>query len=264
MTASSLAGRFIGVTLLLVAVAASSLAQDSSHQITVVGVGTASAKPDTIEIIGTVTGEAELASDAVTKFRAAKEEALAAMNDLAIEGLIVKARGFSLGPSYAQDQGFFGQEGEPEAPKVAVREQLSIRMINIANREPAELLNVITKIIDAGKENGVAFGESETEYYGYGGYVPAYVMFSVSEQKKLKKAAMQAALKNAKENASDIAALSGGKLGPVNSVSTYEALSYVTDAFVETSPQLGGSTHAFRDIEVSISLTVQFAYTANE
>ena len=50
--------------------------------ITVMGVGKIDAKPTIVELTGTINGEAELAGDAVTKFRGNRQTAIEAIEAL--------------------------------------------------------------------------------------------------------------------------------------------------------------------------------------
>ncbi len=64
--------------------------------IAVAGRGEAKGKPGIVELSGTVTGEAELASDAITKYRDNRQRAIEALENLKIDGLKVTGSGVSI------------------------------------------------------------------------------------------------------------------------------------------------------------------------
>src|SRR5690349_10050647 len=64
--------------------------------ITVQGTGSAKARPTQVEIECTLSGDAELASDATVKFRDAKKRAMAAIEALKNKDLSVTSDGLSI------------------------------------------------------------------------------------------------------------------------------------------------------------------------
>src|SRR4051812_36487033 len=64
--------------------------------ISVAGSGEVKAKPTTVELNATVSGDAELAADAIVKYRDARRRAVEALNGLKLEGLKVEGGGFSV------------------------------------------------------------------------------------------------------------------------------------------------------------------------
>src|SRR5437762_12046832 len=62
--------------------------------ISVAGSGEVKAKPKVVEINATVSGDAELAADAIVKYRDARRRAVDALNGLKLEGLKIDTNGF--------------------------------------------------------------------------------------------------------------------------------------------------------------------------
>src|SRR6476661_6912735 len=85
-----------------VMLAAPSPAAETNRGIAVAGTGESKGKPSIVELSGTVTGEAELASDAITKYRDNRQRAIDAMDNLKIEGLKVTGSGVSINSTMSQ------------------------------------------------------------------------------------------------------------------------------------------------------------------
>src|SRR5581483_11635204 len=82
-----LLGLIVGMTF-----SAAGLAH-ADEGITVTSVGKATTRPTQVEITGTVSGDAELASDAMVKYRDAKRRAVSAIDGLKIATLTVESDG---------------------------------------------------------------------------------------------------------------------------------------------------------------------------
>src|SRR4051812_30353255 len=93
--------RLLPVLLLLAALAPPARAADAdgagnSKTITVTGSGEAKGRPTVVEMSATISGEAELAADAVVKYKDARRRAVKAIEDLKIPSLSIDSRGFTL------------------------------------------------------------------------------------------------------------------------------------------------------------------------
>ena len=88
--------RLIVMSIALTGFDVDASAAESGRGIAVAGTGESKGKPSIVELSGTVTGEAELASDAITKYRDNRQRAVEAMDNLKIEGLKVKGSGVSI------------------------------------------------------------------------------------------------------------------------------------------------------------------------
>src|SRR5688500_17476835 len=100
--------RWLSLVLVLASAAASAVPQAAAaaegappqaaaaaaRTITVAGTGQAKAKPTQVEFSATVSGEAELASDAIVKHRDTKRRALKAIEGLKLPALSTTSKGF--------------------------------------------------------------------------------------------------------------------------------------------------------------------------
>lgn len=250
---------------------------DPPRGITVTGRGEASAKPDMVEIVGVVSGQAEMAGDAIVKFRDTKRRATEALQDLAIEGLSVEPTGFTLssgagGMEQMQQMMMGGQQNAP-TPQVAVTEPMTIRIAGVDQMEPDALVDTVTRVIDAGKDAGLTIGSTDAmslmEMQFRGGESTPLARFKIAETEALRQQAYEQAMAQARSNAERLATLAGVELGPVVSVTEAPiagqesspmmamfAFAGVDEEDVEDRQYV---SNAFGDIPVRVNLVVQFA-----
>ena len=152
-------------------------------------------------------------------------------------------------------------EAQPEA-EIAVRETIKIRLLGIDKLDKEELLSTVVKIIDAGKESGVAFLKPETLFQrtmSRGGPI-SYLSFRHSELNKVKQQADELAMKDARAKADRIAKLAELSVGEIVSIEDMRPPSVVPSlrtGIPETRSQ-------FEQIEVERRLRVRFALLAPE
>ncbi|QDT56871.1 oxidative stress defense protein [Caulifigura coniformis] len=246
-------------------------AAETTRGILVAGTGESTGKPSIVELSGTVTGEAELASDAITKYRDNRQRAVEAMDNLKIEGLKVSGSGVSinstLSPQALQQimQGM-GSPGTGSA-RLQVSEPLKITIEGVDKMSTEDLLGMLVRIVDAGKDAGIAIGPSfdYNQYYNYGrlNQATGLARFRMADVKQLRANAYSAAIKDAREQAERLAALSGVKLGRVVSVREGAVQnSNVNVMYYGQPPSDDAEQHTttkLEDIKVKIVLQVEFA-----
>jgi uncharacterized protein YggE len=218
------------VALLGLSVARAARADDG---IVVLSTGSASARPAEVEISARLTGEAELAADAVVKFRDAKKRALAAIAALKNPDLTVIPGGVSVASGMdanAQMMAMRGMSVPTTTQKVRLAETSRIVLAHADKVEPDELLEKLLKILDVAKDAGYQIGPAATTNYyeiqmraAEGEEGGAIVSFKLPDSSVLRDKAYKAAIDDAKAKAQKLADLAGAKLGRIVSVQDAEA-----------------------------------------
>ncbi|MBX3442205.1 MAG: SIMPL domain-containing protein [Planctomyces sp.] len=261
--------------LLLSMGAAALRAQDfaPSRGILVAGRGEAKSKPNVVELSGTVTGEAELASDAITKYRDNRQRAVDAVENLKIENLSIEGGGVAINSSLSAAAMQAMAQGMPATGtgnnRLQVSEPLKIRIEGVDKLTTEELLETLVRIVDAGKDAGVAIGP-QVEYNPYvynprQGQASSLATFRMSDISELRQQAYEGAIKDARTQAERLAKLSGVTLGRVTSVregtqqnQTQMNVMYYYGAQSASEPD-AYSTGKLEQITVSVVLQVEFA-----
>ncbi|WP_339682817.1 SIMPL domain-containing protein [Gimesia maris] len=203
-----------------------SSAAAENQGITVMGLGSVEAKPSVVELTGIVIGQGQLAGDAVTKFHGNRRRAETAFKNLKIPGLEVVEEGLSLYSSLNASQMQAMMRGmavnNTDSQELSVSETLKLRVTGIDKLSSQELLEMIVRIVDSGKDAGVIIG-NDTSPSVPGTYNPSkarntMATFKVTDVEKLKEAAYEQAVKDARSQAEKLAKLTGVKLGKVISV----------------------------------------------
>ena len=194
--------------------------------ITVIGLGSVEAKPSVVELTGIVIGQGQLAGDAVTKFHGNRRRAETAFKNLNIPGLEVVEEGMSLYSSLNASQMQAMMRGmavnNAESQELSVSETLKLRVTGIDKMSSQELLEVIVRIVDSGKDAGVIISNDTSPSipgtYNASQARNTMATFKVTNVDKLKEAAYEQAVKDARTQAEKLAKLTGVKLGKVLSV----------------------------------------------
>ena len=135
---------------------------DEAQGITVMGLGSIEAKPSVVELTGVVIGQGQLAGDAVTKFHGNRRRAETAFKNLNIPGLEIVEEGMSLYSSLNASQMQAMMRGmavnNAESQELSVSETLKLRVTGIDKLSSQELLEIIVRIVDSGKDAGVIIG----------------------------------------------------------------------------------------------------------
>ena len=221
--------------------------------ITVTGTGEVLASPDCLEIDIGASGSAELTADAIIKYRDRLRRVTEAFKKLDIEHLQVKRGELSIG-NVADEQ-------HPH-PRVTIARALRIVVTGIREMPDEELLTVIGKVIDAAKDTGAAGEEAQSRMFT--------VRFALQDPKSVREKACRKALEDAKEQASRLANLAGGRLGRAVSVTDmpaavdYPTVTEVIQAIYggdeNLQPEEQGRivSGGLKDIPVRVSLRVRF------
>lgn len=258
--------------------AASGTAARADEGIVVQGAGQAKARPTQVEIQASISGEAEIASDATVKFRDARKRALAAIEALKNPDLKVESAGISVNqPMDANQQQMMMQGrsgGGAVKQKVQVAENSKIVLANVDKLTPEALLEMVLKIVDTAKDAGFQIGPgAASNYYEIQarmGAANSIVSFKIPDTAALRDQAYQAAIEDAKAKARKLADLAGVKLGRV--ISIQEAPAAKADSAMPNyiyymmglmggkggsdDKSLVGST--FGELTMNVNLTVQF------
>ena len=248
---------------------------EESPGITVSGTGIVEAMPDTVELTATVVGNAELASDAVEKYRGNKRRVIKSLNGLNIKGVTVVGSGLSvISGTPANPMAAFqpGQANQPKvADKVAVQERLTVTLSGINTMSADKLLQSVTRIIDVTKDAGLVIGpgpKSMIQIQFSGGKPAALAIFKLSNTDSLRQEAYEAAMKQAQAKAERLAQLAGVELGDI--VSIREAVpdskgddsggiaAYLALIGRASSKQPEYTSTQLQSIPITASLSVQF------
>ncbi len=258
----------------VVGLAGSAAAAEESAGITVSETGVVEAMPDVVELSATVVGNAELAGDAVAKYRSNRKRAVDALNGLNIKGLTLDGSGLAInsGTPVNPMAALQGQAQPPTADKLAVQEQLTVTLSGIDKVNPEELLQTVTRIIDVAKDAGVVMGtgtpKSIIEIQLRGSKPAALATFKLSNPDALRQKAYAAALEQARAKAGRLAELAGLKLGEIVSIRETAAAAQDDKSGMgayfamfgmgaSSAPQY--TSPDFKSIPVSVNLSVQFA-----
>ena len=153
---------FVLLWALLAGLSGMRAAAAQSPGITVSATGKAEAMPDTIELTATVVGNAELAGDAVEKYRSNKRRVVQSLEGLKIEGFTVVGSGLSIRSGNATNPMAALQAGRANQPKVAdkvaVQERLTVSLSGINTMDADKLLESVIRIIDVIKDAGLVIG----------------------------------------------------------------------------------------------------------
>lgn len=247
----------------------------TDRTITVTGAGDAKGRPTLVEMSAVVTGEAELAADAVVKFKDARRRAVKALEDLKVPSLTIESRGFTLSQGMDANQQQMMMRGQMVTntkQRVQVTEPMRLIIRGVDKMKDEELMNTVLKVIDAGRDAGLAVGPATPQNY----YQMQMMMqrgdtsagglasFKVENAAELREAAYAKAIENARGKAERLAALSGVKLGRVASVQDGSPVQQpgqvVYAAYMQA--QQGGeelSSPVAGDITMNVRLTVQFS-----
>jgi uncharacterized protein YggE len=261
--------------LLAGVVTSSAIAQDHGpgRGILVAGSGEAKARPNLVELGGTVSGDAELASDAITKYRDNRQRAVEAIENLKIEGLKVEGGGVTINSTLSAQAMQAMMQGMPQSGtgnnRLQVSEPLTIRLEGVDKLSTEELLETLVRIVDAGKDAGVVIGPTQ-EYNPYvynprQGQASSLAKFRMGDIKELRAKDYDGAIADARQQAERLAKLSGVKLGRVTSVreGAPQNQSNVNVMYYYGAPTNDQAeaftTSKLEDITVKIILQVEFA-----
>ncbi|QDV16297.1 hypothetical protein Pan153_09240 [Gimesia panareensis] len=203
---------------------------DDENGITVIGTGVVEAKPSVVELTGLVLGQGQLAGDAVTKYHGNRRRAEEAFKNLKIPGLVIVEEGMSLYSSLNASQMQAMMRGMPvnntQSQQLSVSETLKLRLTGIDKMSSEELLEIIVRIVDAGKDAGVIIGNDTTPMvpgtYNASKARNTMAAFKIQNVEVLKNKAYAKALEDARAQAETLAKLAGSKLGKVVAINAVD------------------------------------------
>ena len=250
----------VGLTLLLTS--SPSFAQGKTG-IAVKATGTVKLRADVLELEGHVSGNAELAGDAITKYRSNRQRAIEAIEALQVPALKVHSGRIDITSAMdaaAQQAMMRGMAATANRP-LNVSEPLSIRIDGIDKLTNEEIMETLVKILDAGKDAGITLGAKagQPAYNPYtGGYNTAgsaLARFRLSDVEGSRQKAFEDAMKNATRQGDRLAKLAGLKLGKVRSINESTAATPQTQQF---NPYLAFMTQdADKEAELFTSSSLQ-------
>jgi uncharacterized protein YggE len=167
---------------------------DRPRTVTVVGNGSVSAAPDEAFVSLGVQTDADTAADALSQNTQQMDALLEALADAGIPSADIQTQFISLYPRYEEPQP--GQTGTAEISGYTAVNNVEVRVADLDN---------LGDILDA----AVAAGSNNI----------SGIRFSVSDTDDLLNEARESAMNDARRKAQQLAALAGGQLGPVMSIS---------------------------------------------
>jgi uncharacterized protein len=256
-----------------------------SDGISVSGAGELSARPNLVEIDLHVAGKAELTGDALVKYRDAKKRVLEALDKLKLKGLSSDELGLTISAGTGVEQQQRMMNGMPQAPsktQIEVSCTLRVRLKDVRDQPPEELIKTVGKLIDVAQDSGVTIGPSPAQVMmnmRFGNYTnnTAPVRFVVSDLTELREKAYELAVADARSRAGRLAKLNQVKLGRALSVQEIsvageQVLTNRIPGTVQSAepvlqdeddtPRITSS--ALASIPVQVKLMVRFAIVAPE
>lgn len=249
---------------------------DEAPGITVTAKGVVEAMPDVVELVATVEGNAELAGDALEKFRSNKRRLLESLDKLKLPELAVAGSGLSINSGTPISMMAVLQAGQANeakvADKVAFQEHVTITLSGINGMSPEDLLQAVTRIVDAVKDAGAPIGGAPKGMLEMqlGGAKPATLAkFKLGNPEALREKAYQAAVDEARATAKRLAEAARVELGAIIGIRETAPPAAPDDSggMVTYLAMFAGSAakpsdftaDEFRSIPVTVSLSVQFA-----
>ena len=255
-----LTGSMVGWLILVV----TATAQEPPHNtIGVTGRGKVKVAPTTVELVGLINIEAELAADALTKFRTTKQTVTDAIQKIGATDLTLEIGGFGIGPSGTGDstaQMIINRSrgAAPEPPKVVIQESVRLRLKQIDKIEREKLYELLTKVIDAAKEAGVVFGPppgsnrlsiNRDEFQ-------SFATFSIDDAQTAREQAESQAIQDARTRADRLAKLANCGLGEVRSLrETIRTSDFTSSLGRPVNPE---QSQKLEEIEISATIQVEF------
>lgn len=267
--------RFFAAVLALLICGDCVMAQ-SRTGISVKATGQVKLKPDVLELEGHVSGNAELAADAITKFRSNRQRAVEAIEALQIPNLKVNPGRIDLTSAAEQANQRVIVNGVMNTPNanrpLNVAEPLSIRIDGIDKMSQDQIIETLVKILDAGKDAGVTLGAKDLPVYnpytgGYNTGGAALARFRLSDVEGARQKAFEDAMSNAQKQGERLAKLAGLKLGKVRAINESQpgstARQAVNVVYAYTPPNQEQEAELFtssslQDITVAAVIEVDF------
>jgi uncharacterized protein YggE len=245
----------------------------NGRAITVTGAGEAKARPNVVEMNAVVSGEAELAADAVVKYKDSRRRAVKAIEDLKIPSLAIESKGYTLSQGIDPNQQQMMMRGQmmtTSKQRVQVTEPFRVVIRDIDRMKDDDVMSAVLKVIDAGRDAGLTIGPPGPQNYYQMQIMmqrgdtsgPGLASFKITDPATLREKAYEKAIASARDKAQRLATLAGVKLGPVTSVQDGPAAvqpGQVVYAGMPQAPEAEVTSPVAGDITMNVRLTVQFA-----
>ena len=253
----------VGLTMLWASVP---LFAQGRNGISVKATGVVKLRADVLELEGRVSGNAELAGDAITKYRSNRVRSVEAIEALQIPGLKVKGGRIEITSALdqaAQQAMMRGMAAQASANRpLNVAEPLSIRVDGIDKLTDEQIIETLVKILDAGKDAGITLGakEGQPAYNPYTGQFnnngQALARFRLSDVEGARQKAFEDAMKNATRQGERLAKLANVTLGKVRSIN--ESAAATTTQPQQFNPYMAYMTQdANKEAELFTSSSLQ-------
>lgn len=253
------------------------LAVADTRSVEVYGVGSVAVDPDIAYLEGQLYGRGETAADAQESFEKRKADFNSAINPKSFEGVEVTFEGVTTSrvPEGGDDMGMAvrvmgmaGNAAPGEPGEFVVGEKVKIAIRNLKPEESEKAQQTLVKLVDAANDAEMTFsstaGNSQMRaILGNAGSMDYLMHFSLSDVPGARRKAMKQAIEEARKSASEMAALTEGKLGKVLQVIEVEeasASSAIETMYGITSQGEGPetSTTGLGKINVRLKLRVKF------
>ncbi|WP_337174078.1 SIMPL domain-containing protein [Paludisphaera sp.] len=244
--------------------------------LSVVGKGSARAKPTAAEIDLDVSATAELTGDAIVKFRDAVKrvrDAFAALKlpDVAIEerGPAVSQKGAAFNPYMGMDMGARAKT----RTEVQLSRKLVVKVSGIESMEEEAVLQLVGRLIDVAQDAGAQVGPRVDPYTAYRYDIStnsSLVRFVVEDYDKIREEAFAKAAADARAKAERLARLNGVELGAVQSVRENADAQPQQRVYIYNFQDQSGdadeqrerlTSPKFQAVPIQVELSVRFAIT---
>jgi uncharacterized protein YggE len=230
---------------------------------TVTGKGSASARPNRLEIDLEVSAASELSADAIVKYRDTKKRLQEAFAALKLPNVSVEERGLLVDQKGAQFNPYFWdyQPNRRSKAEVQLTRRLVVKCTDIRKMDEEALLQLVARLLDVAQDAGGKVGpQNDFNPYYYNRWdrtSSGLVRFILDDYDKLEEEAYGKAIADAEARAKRLAKLSHVNLGPVTAVR--EASSADGQPGREDEPQTRRlESSRFQVIPVKVELVVRF------
>lgn len=249
--------------------------QPAANGVTVTASGEVKAKPTAVEIDVTVAESDARAGDALTKYDEAKKRLIEACGELKMATLAIEERAVEVTAEPGQADAFggvvapaafgfqpavvvapqgFANVPPPKGPEIRFGRTIRLTLKGIRDKPEAEVLTTIGTILDAVRDAGGRVGPVAGDPQASFGFRKATCRFVLDDLPELRKKATEAALAQAR---ADAGVLSGGRVGPLVSISSADSAANLGPR-VDTTVQAPLDTDRFTDIPVRVTVQATF------
>jgi uncharacterized protein len=241
---------------------------------TVVGKGTVSAKPNSVEIDLEVSAASELTADAIVKYRDARKKIQEAFAGLKLANVSVSERGLLVDhKGQMQNPYFFGgmQNNSRAKTEVQLSRKMVVRAGDIRQMDEEKILQQVSRLLDVAQDAGAKVGpQNNFNPYYYNPYNQmnnGLVRFVLDDFDKLEEEAYDKAIADARTRAERLAKLSRVELGPIVGASemavpgdqqSLNRFGYAMPETEDATPRKRLEVAKFQEIPIRVELLVRF------